>query len=142
MDIFTFVFKDMLLDWPLGTLAAVTLIIAAVIILCLVAWGIYGVVDSWGLSKRQATGKVIGKVYTPSRISVMYVYNDALKTSLPHPIPIPEDWSISVRIIDQSASMSVTNDFYDLLNVDQPVLAEYVSGRISGGIYLKKLTRM
>lgn len=105
-------------------------------------YGIFVAADSWLLPRKRGQGLVVAKTFTPAHTNMIYVYNDATKTSLPQLIPYPDDWSVAVKVGNQQDSISVEKDFYNSLSKSDFVMAEYVEGRLSGKMYLKSLSRI
>lgn len=132
---------DMLKDWPLGTIGAILFIVVALIVLGLAVWGVYVAIDSWFMPRQRRTGRVTGKTFTPAHTTTIYIYNAATKTNMPHHLHHPDSWEVSVDVQGRAGSLSVTEDFYDSVAEGHMVWAEFVSGRLSGDLYVKDLQR-
>lgn len=130
---------DMLYDWPVGTIIGIFVVGACVALIGMVALGLFVAVDSLFLPRQRKMGRVIGKTFTPEHTQVILIYNHITKTALPHPVFHPNDWSVTMEIDGRQDDVSVTKDFFDSLSKNDFVLAEYVSGRFSGGLYIKAL---
>jgi hypothetical protein len=133
---------DMLYDWPLGTVVGVLILLVVLLLLGLLAWGCFIALDSWFLPRKRNMGKIVEKTFTPAHTKIVLMYNAATKTSMPHPIFYPDDWSVTVEVAECQDSLSVDEDEFDILREGDNVLAEYVTGRISSGLYLKSISRM
>lgn len=133
------IFSDMLGDWPLGTVTVILVFVFILLLLGVAVWGLFVAIDSWFLPRNRKVGRVVGKTFTPAYTQIVMIFNAATKTSLPQPIFHPDDWAVSVEIDGRQSSMSVTKEFYDSLSENDPVLTEYVSGRISRDLYIKAL---
>jgi len=131
---------EMLKDWPIGTVLGAIMLLLVLIVLGFVAWGCFIAVDSWFLSKKQGMGKIISKEFTPAHTEYVPMYNAALKTTIPYPMHYEDDWSICVEVAGQQDSISVYQQTFDSLKEGDSVIAEYVSGRFSGGLYLKGIS--
>lgn len=129
----------MLGDWPTGTIIGVIVIACVLVVAGLILWGVCRAVDSWFLPRKRDMGTVVGKTYTPEHTQLISVYNAATKTSIPQPVTIPDNWSVGVEVNGLRDSMSVKQAFYDRLSRGDSVMTEYVTGRFSGGLYLKSL---
>lgn len=131
---------DMLKDWPLGTILAILLLAMAILIIGLVALGIYWAADSWWRPLETGMGQVKGKEYTPAHTTVSTSYNVALKMPMTTTTHHPADWSLTVEVNDQEGSISVEESFYDRINEGRKVHVEFVLGRLSGDLYLRSIT--
>jgi hypothetical protein len=133
---------EMLHDWPIGTVVGVLMLLVVLLLLGLLTWGCFIALDSWFLPRKSDTGKIVRKTFTPAYTEIILMYNAATKTSMPCPIFHPDDWSVTVEVAECQDSLSVDEDEFDILREEDNVLAEYVTGRISSGLYLKSITRM
>lgn len=131
---------EMLYDWPIGTVMGVLMLLVVLLLLGLLAWGCLIALDSWFLPRKKSMGKIVGKTFTPAHTEIILMYNAATKTSMPHPVFHPDDWSVTVEVAECQDSLSVDEDEFDALREGDSVLAEYVTGRISSGLYLKSIT--
>lgn len=129
--------RDMLRDWPLGTLLGVILLFGGLLIVGLILWGMFVAMDSWFRPHNKKMGRVVDKTFTPAHTQM--VYNPALKMSTPR--FVDDEWRVSVEVDEKQDSIAVSESFYSSLRQGSPVLAEYVIGRLSRDIYLKDLFR-
>ena len=130
---------DMLKDWPVGTIAAILFIVVAHILAGLLVWGIYVAIDSWFMPRQRRTGKVTGKTFTPAHSTTIYIYNSSTKTSMPHYVHHPDIWEVLVDVQGRGGSLSVSEEFYDTVAEGSMVWVDFVSGRLSGDLYVKDL---
>ncbi len=128
--------KDALVDWPLGTIVGVLVIVVVLLIVGLILWGVFIAVDSWFRPRSRKVGRVIDKTFTPAHTEM--VYNAALKMMTPQ--FVDDDWTVSVEVDGQQDSMSVPEEFYDSLAVGKSVWVDYETGRLSGDLYIKELS--
>ena len=133
---------EMLGDWPLGTIVGIFVLACVLLLVGLAVWGLFVAIDSWFLPRNHRVGRVVGKTFTPAHTQMILIYNETTKTSLPHPIFHPDNWSVSVELDDRKDSMSVSKEFFDSLSENDSVLTEYVSGRFSGDLYIKALSHV
>jgi hypothetical protein len=104
-----------------------------------ILWGIYIAIDSWFLPRTRATGKIVKKKHTPMHFMNTWQYNSALKTTQFVPMPIPEDWTLRIKVAGQKDEISVGKDFYKSVKKGDAVDVEYVVGRFSGRVYIKSV---
>lgn len=131
--------KNILIDWPAGTIIGGIFLICILILFGLILHGLFVAVDSWFLSKRQGYGRVVSKTFTPAHTQLLLIFNAATKTSMPHFINHPDDWSVCVEVNDMQDSISITKEFYDSLSKNSSVKVEYVHGRFSRNLYIKNI---
>lgn len=131
--------KNILTDWPSGTIIGGIFLICILILLGLILHGLFIAVDSWFLSKKQGNGRVVSKTFTPAHTQLIFIYNAATKTNMPQLISNPDDWSICVEVNDMQDSISITKEFYDSLSKNSSVKVEYVHGRFSRNLYIKNI---
>lgn len=130
----------MLGDWPIGTFVGLLLLAAIAIFVGLVLWGLGLAIDSWFLPRQRGKGRVTGKDFTPAHTSTIMIYNVATKTSMPHIVHHPDDWSVTADVEGLNDSISVTQEFYDSVQPNDWVTVDFVRGRFSGGLYLKEMS--
>lgn len=138
MDI-AMMIRESLVDWPLGTVAGSLLILALLLLAGLIVWGLFVAVDSWFLPRSRGMGKVRSKEFTPAHTDMILIYNAATKTSMPHPMYYPDNWSVCVEVSGRQDSISVDQEEFNILKEGDSVITEYVSGRISNSLYIKNI---
>jgi hypothetical protein len=138
---FAVMISRMLGDWPLGTFIGVLLLLVVLLVAVLIAWGCFVAADSWFLPRNRGMGKIVGKVFTPAHVQPVLIYNAATNLSLPYPVFHPDDWSLCVEVAGRQDSISINKKDFGTLSIGDNVIAEYVSGRLSGGLYLKSISR-
>ncbi len=138
-DLATSFTKEVLSDWPLGTIIGVILIACVLALIGLALWGLCVAADSWFLPKERGMGRVVGKTFTPAHTEMVLIYNAATKTSMPPSVHHPDDWSVNVEVQGKQDDISIAHKFYDSLSKGSSVSAEFVHGRFSGNLYLKKI---
>lgn len=134
--------QSMFYDWPIGTVLAVLLSATLLVLLAIIAWLLFTAVDSWFRPRKKDIGRVYAKRFIPAHIELILVYNSALKTSIPQPISHPDNWVVGIEVNGQRDSISVSENAYHAISRGNQVLAEYVTGRFSGGFYLKDYSRI
>lgn len=108
----------------------------------LILWGLFVAVDSWFLPRNHDKGRIVNKTFTPAHNQIIYIYNDATKTSMPQIIYHSDDWSVYVQVDDKHDSISISKKFYDSLKENDVVMVEYVIGRFSKDIYIKAISSL
>ena len=137
---FTAMISQMLGDWPLGTFIGVLLLFAVLLLAVLIAWGGFIAMDSWLLPRNRDIGKIVSKAFIPAHVQPILTYNAAINLTLPYPVYHSDDWSLCVEVDGRRDSLSVgEKDFNDFREGDN-VIAEYVRGRLSGGLYIKSIS--
>lgn len=134
--------QGMLVDWPVGTIAGVLVIVVVLFLVVFVLWGVFIAIDSWFLPRKRKVGRVVGRTFTPAHTQPMPIYNAATKSTHIHLIHHPDNWSLTVQVDDLQDSVSVDEEFYDYHTAGKQVWVEYVTGRFSGGLYIKGLSRV
>lgn len=132
-------FYDMLLDWPMGTIISILFAALMAMLIGLVGYGLFYLIDSSFLISSRGAGRIIEKEFTPAHTSTLLIYNAALKTSTPQIIDYPDDWSLLIELQDKQGSASVDQETFNALAEGSYATVEYVIGRISGGIYIKNV---
>lgn len=127
----------MLVDWPLGTLLAIVLLLTAGLIGMMMLRGIYIVGDSWWLPAHSAQARVVSKRYTPPELKTILIYNASLKASLPQPYVESASWELTVELDGEQATAQVDARAYDASPVDSIKRITYVRGRYSRRAYIK-----
>ena len=130
-----------LYDWPLGTIVSIVMLCALGLLSYLIVLGTYVAIDSWFLTREKGYGRVVAKYFTPAHTNIILIYNAALKMSLPHPVYHPDNWSVAVDVEGRQSSTSVNQEYYHSARDNDQVIVEYVSGRLSGDMYIKALYR-
>jgi hypothetical protein len=110
------------------------ILLVILLLLGLLARGCFIALDSWFLSRKRSMGKIVGKTFTPAHTRIIFIAN------MPHPIFYPDNWSVTVEVAECQDSLSIGEDEFDALMEGDRVLAEYVTGRMSSGLYLKSIT--
>ena len=62
--------------------------------------------------------------------------------SMSQTISYPDDWLVRVEVCGCQDTISIKEEEYCLLEKGDSVVAEYVRGRISDNIYLKKISHI
>lgn len=137
MSFINYIFIDMLMDWPLGTIVAILLIIVGLFLIGLAGYGIFRAIDSWGLPKKKGNGKIISKTYSPESSTMVPVTIGKVTTLQRH--RIPESWSVTIAVNEKTSSCSVKESFFERASRGMQVLVEFVEGRFSKDIYIKEI---
>lgn len=128
-----------IVDWPLGTILGVLLALAALLVVGLVLYGLFYVIDSSFLPVLRAPGKVFDKEFVPAHTTYVSTWNPALKITTTTPVHHPDTWNLGVAVVGQRDYISVYQSFYDNTDVGDKVTVDYVLGRISRRVYLRQI---
>ncbi len=129
-------------DWPLGTIVMIILLVSVLISIWLILEGLFLVLDSWFLKPSRKVGRVVKKRFTPSHTKMILIPNAATKTSMPHFVTEPANWSVWVRLDGKQDSVSVSKKFFNTLSENSLVMTKYVIGRFSGNLYIRTVSRV
>lgn len=121
---------EMLGDWPLGTFVATLIILFVLVLIGAILYGLFTAADSWFLQRKNKEGLLIGKTFIPAHTT--YTTN---------PIYHSDEWSVIVDVDGERGSLSVSRKFYNSLTEDDSLTVSYVSGRMTGRLYVKSITR-
>jgi hypothetical protein len=126
-------FEDGVSGWLLGMLIwGLTLTI-----LGLIGWGLFYVVDSCWLPIHTGIGEVIGKGYSPAHYTTTYVMSG--KVMIPVNTYVPESWNITININGLTDIVNISEYNYNRISIGEKLECDYVTGRISSGIYIKAI---
>jgi len=105
------------------------------IVVVLILWGIYYLVDSVGRPKHEGYGNISGFGHSEAYTSTTYVKSGDIM------IPIttyhPESWSVFIKVGDKEGSIGISESFYNYAKSNDRVYVTYTLGRISGKLYIK-----
>lgn len=129
------VLHDMFTDGWLGIILGLLIVAVLLMIIGLIAWGVFYAIDSWFQPERQAPGVVSGHNFT--RAHTTYTYIDGF----PYPTFHDDSWSIGVRVGDRHSWMSCSKKCHDKYRDGQKVIATFKRGRLSGHLYIQAVSR-
>lgn len=128
-----------LADWPLGTLLAIVLLLAAILIGAMLVRGIYIVGDSWWLPAHTTPARVVSKRYTPPEFKTLLIYNATLKASLPQPYVESAAWALTVEVANEQAIARVDEPVFNASPVGSIKQVTFVRGRFSRRVYIRSV---
>lgn len=132
---------DMLWDWPTGTLVggfvAVATLFLCGLILWLIAAGIVHALDSWFRPLESGTGVIAKRTFVPRHSSTIYMYNAALKMSVPQTMHYPDAWHLGISKGGKFGWIQVSEETYDRARTNAAVPITFVTGRLSDDIYIR-----
>ena len=134
---------DMFTSGWWGIIAGSLVVLMLLIIIGLIAWGIFIAADSWCLPVKQGSGLIKGWKYYPAHyqpITTTTTDANGKVSSSTTMVYIPDSWSVTVRMGNRTASMGCSKGYYDNAKKDQPVTVHYVDGRFSSKFYIKSLS--
>ncbi|NJR63120.1 MAG: hypothetical protein HC769_32680 [Cyanobacteria bacterium CRU_2_1] len=121
-------------------------VIISLVILSLVIWFVYWIIDSSG-SKQFGHGVVVGKKFTPAHMQTTYVTTSqsdgrggTITSTYPQITWIPDSYVLRIRIAGDMPSTSVSEEVYESFNEGDSIPVKYSQGRLSKDkIYIKRL---
>ena len=129
-------------DGILSSILAILMILCVSAIVMIIGYGIYWCIDSFFRPTLEGNGTIVRKDFTPSHTQTIMVYNASLKTSLPQVIYHDDDWSICVKLCGRVGDISISEDLYGKLKINEGVFTEYSEGRLNKkNIYIKSIIK-
>tara|TARA_R110001592_G_C12827615_1_gene719608 strand:+ start:235 stop:645 length:411 start_codon:yes stop_codon:yes gene_type:complete len=126
-------FEDGVSGWFMGLLVWVV----TLLLLGLIGWGLFYVIDSCWLPTYTDIGEVVGKGYSPAHYTTTYVMSG--KVMVPITNYIPESWCITISINGLNDAVNVSEYNYNIIEVGRKLECDYVTGRISSGVYINEI---
>ena len=127
----------MLRDGFIGFIIALVMTAVVGFILLLVGWGIIWLVDNVGMERVQGEGTIVSSKFVPAHTTTTYItVNNITTPSITHH---PDAWYVTIQVGELTDSVSVTQNYYNQAQEGQPVSVMYVSGRVTGGLYIKEI---
>jgi len=142
MFFFNMVFDLFNHGW-LGIILGSLLVLIMVVIVGLIAWGVFHAFDSWFLPEQQAQGVIISRSHSPAHWQPMVTTipnGSGGSNTIVTQMYIPASWSVTVRMGDRTSSMGCSESYYDDARQDQRVTVHYVDGRLSSRFYVRALS--
>lgn len=94
--------------------------------------------DSIKLPIQNDIGIIINKEYHPSHTTTTMVMSG--KVMIPITTHHSEEWRVKVRLYDDNTgSVSVSEEYYNSINIDDEVNVDYTLGRFSNSVYIKRI---
>ncbi len=141
MDSIEFIINDtykMMMDWPFGTILSILICLVSLIIIFLIMWGLFTIIDSWFLPRQDGIGIIMDKNFTPAH-NTTHLMNVGNNVIIPTTTHYPDDYSLVIEIDGKNDSISVNKKFFKSVSKDSQVRIEFVLGRISNGLYIKEI---
>ena len=128
-----FTFADGFTGFLMATLMSALILLVSTIIIC----GIVYLADNIGMESQVGYGTIIERTFVPEHTttSTTYVNNIPVTTTT----VIPDAWYVTIKMDDLTDTMSVTYDYYNHAYKNMNVKFRYVSGRFTGGLYVKEI---
>lgn len=120
-----------------GFIIGILIWITFLFVVLFLGYGIFYLIDSSFLEIRTDTGIVVSKHYSPQQFTTTFISTG--KTMVPVTNTIPESWSIKLNVNELYGSINIKKSYYDTVNIGDTVICDYVTGRISNGIYIKEI---
>lgn len=131
-DMFIYPFEE----WSWNILLGVFMWILALLVIFLISWGSLYLIDSVGLEERHGEGIIVNKWFEPEHTETILVYNAALKQSMPQIRHYDDTWKVKIAINGITDIISVFEEDYNQLDINQKVNCTYEEGRIWDSIYI------
>ena len=129
---------DQSFDTSLG--AVIFFILAGPIIFVL--WGLFTLIDSSFLPLNSKEGRVIDKTFIPEYMGQSTEFNNIMDPASSHLTYFPKKYSVCVEVDGKQDSISVSEDLFNSINEGDLLMAKFITGRFSGGLYLKALSQI
>ncbi len=91
------------------------------------------VIDSLSLTEREGFGVVTDKIIEEARAVIVYSEKTATM------VPRPKTWKVLVAVGKDRAWMSVYEEFYEAVSVNDAVQVTYTQSRIFGSLHVRQL---
>ena len=111
--------------------------ISSFIILFMIGWGIFLLLDYCFTTEETGMGIVVGRGHTAAWTQMMVVTSG--KTTTIIPVYHPESWSLHIQIKDLVDSYSVDEFNYNHVPNGEKFNCTYSLGRISHSLYIKSI---
>lgn len=119
--------------------------IISLVILALVIWFMYWIVDSSGV-KQSGYGVVVGKKFTPAHTQTVWINTSQpdgqggfTTSQYPQITWMPDSYVLRIYVAGDRLNTSVSEEVYQRFNEGDSVPIEYSQGRLSKGkIYIKE----
>lgn len=126
---------DGFLDIFLGVLIWIVLLALSGLII----WGLLFLVDYTYRPINEGTGTVISKEFVPEHTETIYVYNAALKMSMPQITHYSDEWKLWIDVNDLYDDVSVSENYFNSIKEGQRLRLKYSFGRIWKTLYIKEI---
>jgi len=123
-------FREGVLGWVMGLLAWVL----TLVVVGLIGWGLFYLIDSCFLPTQTNIGEVVNKWMTPSHY--ITTYTQVGKVMVPMTTYIPDSWSLEISISGLTDAVNVSEYTCNTTSIGQKLECDYVIGRISSGVYI------
>ncbi len=136
-------FFNLFTDGWFSFFAGLLIVVLLVVVIGIIGWGVFHVLDSWFLPEYRAHGIISGKSHMPARFipTAVAVPSGSGGTSVIITQQyIPESWGVTVQIGNRAANASCGKSFYNKVSKGDRVIAFYVEGRFSDQLYIRALS--
>ena len=124
-------------DGFIGFILAVVVTAVVGFLLFLAGWGIIWLADNVGMERVQGEGTIISSEFVPAHTTTTYTtINNVTTPIITHH---PDAWYVEIQVDELTDTVSVTQDYYNQAQEGQLVSVMYVSGRFTGGLYIKEI---
>ena len=121
----------------MGKILCVLIWACTILVVGLVLYLSFYLIDSSFREERETSGTVMGKYYKARQVIMQPISTG--KTTTLVPVTHPESWNLTIKSEYGSDSVSVSRDFYNRCKDGTRVRVSYVTGRLSGGFYIKQI---
>ena len=126
-------------DGFLGFFMSTIMTIVVLFVLLLAGWGVIWLADNVGMTPVRAQGTIVSSEFVPAHTTTTYTtINNVTTPIITH---YPDAWYVTIQVGELTDSVPVTQNYYTLAEKGMPVNVMYVSGRVTGGLYIKEILR-
>lgn len=105
----------------------------------LIILGLLFLVDYTYRPINKGTGTVISKEFVPEHTETIYVYNAAIKMSMPQITHYSDEWKLWIDVNDLHDDVSVSENYFNSIKEGQRLRLKYSFGRIWKTLYIKDI---
>lgn len=129
-------------DW-IGAFFGSIIVLLVIIIVGMILWSAFYVLDSWFLPVQQGVGEIESRSYNPAHLQPMATTIAGIGGGVNTVVMqacIPESWSVIVRMDKRIASMECSEAYYNEATQGKPVAVHFVNGRLSSKFYIRSMS--
>ncbi len=122
-----------------GIFIALTSWFAMIVLLGSIVYGLLFLVDYTYRPINKGVGVVISKAFIPEHTQTIWIYNAALKRSLPQTNYYSDEWMLCIKVNDLHDNISVSKNHFHSIKEGQRLRIKYSFGRIYKTLYIKEI---
>jgi len=128
-------YLDIFKEDIIGIVIGVLIWLATLLVIILLGYGLFHLIDSTYLPIHTDIGEIMGKNFKPGHYQTTYVKVGNVLS--PITTYISDKYSLVIEIDGYTNSIGVNEYKYNNVNIGDQIKCDYVTGRICGGIYIK-----